>query len=111
MIPPTYPEDHLPTQIEAALAAAGWIVQLRDQTDLGAGLGVAVRKFSSAAEPLDYALFIDGALCGVIAPKPAGAASSGFADEAAPDGQARFAYIASGTELLFRDHADPAPRA
>src|SRR5437899_3292053 len=100
MMPPTYsPEDHLRTQIESALAAAGWIVQLRDQTDLGAdldaGLGVAVREFSTAAEPLDYALFIGGELCGVVAAKAAGAASSGFADEAAPEGQARFAYIAS----------------
>jgi type I restriction enzyme, R subunit len=27
------------------------------------------------------------------------------------DGQVRFEYVASGTETLFRDHADPAPRS
>jgi type I restriction enzyme, R subunit len=26
-------------------------------------------------------------------------------------GQVRFEYVASGTEILFRDHADPAPRS
>jgi len=116
-----HPEDQLRTQIDAALAAAGWIVQSRDPMDPGAGLGVAVQEFSTTSGPVDYALFVEGALCGVIAAKPAGAALSGFADEAArdiadgpghlvrPDGQARFEYIASSSELLFRDHADPAP--
>jgi hypothetical protein len=27
------------------------------------------------------------------------------------EGQVRFEYVASGTEILFRDHADPAPRS
>jgi len=116
-------EDHLRTQIDAALAAAGWIVQPRDQMELGAGLGVAVQEFSTASGPVDYALFVASDLCGVIAAKPAGAPLSSFADEAArdiadvpghavrPEGQARFEYVASSNELLFRDHADPAPRA
>jgi type I restriction enzyme R subunit len=136
MMPPTYSpdseasfsercshEDHLRTQIEAALAAAGWIVQPHAEVDPGAGLGVAVREFPIASGPVDYALFVGSDLCGVIAAKPAGAAPSGFADEAGrdiadgpghlvrPEGQTRFAYIASSSELLFRDHADPAPRA
>jgi type I restriction enzyme R subunit len=118
-----HPEDQLRAQIDASLAAAGWIVQPSDHMDLDAGLGVAVQEFSTASGPVDYVLFVGGALCGVIAAKPSGAASSGFADEAArdiadgpghlvrPDGQARFEYIASSSELLFRDHADPAPRA
>jgi type I restriction enzyme, R subunit len=90
--------------------------------DLGAGLGVAVREFSTAAGPVDYALFVGSALCGVIAAKSAGTASSSPADEPARDiadvpghllrreGQARFEYVASNSELLFRDHADPVPR-
>ena len=48
---------------------------------------------------------------------------SGFADQAARylgsvpghlvrrEDQLRFEYVASGTEILFRDHADPAPRS
>jgi len=117
------PEDHLRAQIDASLAAAGWIVQPGDQLDLGAGLGVAVQEFSTASGPVDYALFVGSELCGVIAASPADTIWSGFADEAARDiadvpgdlvrrpGQARFEYFASSSELLFRDHADPAPRA
>ena len=109
-------------QIDASLTAAGWIVQPRDQTDLDAGLGVAVREFSTGSGPPDYALFVEGALCGVIAANPAGT-TSGPAEQPARDiadvpghlvrreGQARFEYVASSSELLFRDHADPAPRA
>jgi type I restriction enzyme, R subunit len=112
----------LRTQIDATLAAAGWIVQPRDQTDLGAGLGVAVREFSTASGPVDYALFVGSDLCGVIAAKPADTTLSGFTDASARDiadvpghlvrreGQARFEYVASSGELLFRDHADPAAR-
>jgi type I restriction enzyme, R subunit len=94
-----HPEDQLRTQIDASLAAAGWIVQSPGQMDLGAGLGVAVREFSTASGPVDYALFVSGDLCGVIETKPAG------------KGPARFEYVATNSELLFRDHADPAPRS
>src|SRR5690348_2011683 len=55
--------------------------------------------------------------------KPEGTTLSGFSDQAARymagvpehpvrrEGQVRFEYVASGTEILFRDHADPAPRS
>ena len=55
--------------------------------------------------------------------KAGGHALSGFADQAARymggapehlvrrEGQVGFKYVASGTEILFREHADPAPRS
>jgi type I restriction enzyme R subunit len=55
--------------------------------------------------------------------KPEGTTLSGFADRAARymenvpehlarrEGQVRFEYVASGTKILFRDHADRAPRS
>jgi type I restriction enzyme, R subunit len=91
--------------------------------NLGAGLGVAVREFSTTSGPVDYALFVGRALCGVIEAKPAGTTLSGFSDQAArymadvpehlirQEGQVRFEYVASSSETLFRDHADPAPRS
>jgi type I restriction enzyme R subunit len=91
--------------------------------DLDAGPGVAVREFPTASGPVDYALFVGGDLCGVIEAKPVGTALSGSVDPAVRDaadvaehlwrreGQVRFAYVASSSELLFRDHADPAPRS
>jgi hypothetical protein len=90
--------------------------------NLGAGLGVAVREFATGIGPVDYALFVDRTLCGVLEAKPEGTTLSGFSDEAGRyigsvperlvrrEGQVRFGYLASSTEILFRDHADPAPR-
>jgi len=98
-------------------------VQSREHMNRNAGLGVAVREFPTASGPVDYALFVGGTLCGVVEAKPEGTTLSGFADQAARylgsvpghlvrrEGQLRFEYVASGTEILFRDHADPAPRS
>src|SRR5271169_5299306 len=109
--------------IDSQLAEAGWLVQSRDQMNRSAGVGVAVREFATAAGPVDYALFVGRALCGVVEAKPEGTTLSGFSDQAARymgsvpehlvrrEGQVRFEYVASGTEILFRDHADPAPRS
>jgi type I restriction enzyme R subunit len=99
------------------------LVQSRDQMNLGAGLGVAVREFATGIGPIDYALFVDRTLCGVLEAKPNGTTLSGFSDKAERytgsvpqrlvrrEGQVRFEYVASGTEIPFRDHADPAPRS
>ena len=98
-------------------------MQSREEMNRSAGIGVALREFPTASGPVDYALFVGGTLCGVIEAKPEGTTLSGFADQAARymgsvpghlvrrRGQVRFEYVASGTEILFRDHADPAPRS
>jgi type I restriction enzyme R subunit len=99
------------------------VVQSREQMNLGAGLGVAVREFATASGPVDYGLFVGRTLCGVVEAKPEGTTLSGFSDQATrymgsmpgqlvrQGGQVRFEYVASGTEILFRDHTDPAPRS
>lgn len=101
----------------------GWVVQSRDELNLAAGVGVAIREFATKSGPVDYALFVDKKFCGVIEAKAAGVTLSGFSDQAtryitdAPDylgtdpSQRRFEYVASETEILFRDLADPAPRS
>jgi type I restriction enzyme R subunit len=118
-----HPEDRARETIDAQFAAAGWVVQSRDQMNLGAAAGVAVREFATGIGPVDYALFVDRTLCGVLEAKPDGTTLSGFSEKAeryigsVPDhlarreGQVRFEHVASGTEILFRDHADPAPRS
>ena len=109
--------------IDGQLVEAGWLVQSRERMNRSAGLGVAVREFPTISGPVDYALFVGGTLCGVVEAKPEGTTLSGFSDQAARymggvpehlvrrEGQVRFEYVASGTEILFRDHADPAPRS
>jgi type I restriction enzyme R subunit len=118
-----HPEDHARKQIDASLAAAGWLVQSRAQMNLGAAFGIAVREFPTGSGPVDYALFVGRDLCGVIEAEPAGTTLSGFSEQAAryisdvPEhlirraGQVRFEYVTSDNETLFRDHADPAPRS
>jgi len=118
-----HPEDKARSEIDARLAVCGWLVQSRDDMDLSAGPGVAVREFATASGPVDYALFVDRRFCGVIEAKPAGTTLSGFSDQAAryiagaPEflgvdpRQRRFEYVASDTETLFRDLADPEPRS
>jgi type I restriction enzyme R subunit len=116
-----HPEDKARSLIDRQLGSSGWLVQSKAEMNLGAGLGVAVREFQTASGPVDYALFVGRKLCGVIEAKPAGTTLSGFSDQAAryiaevpkhlvrEERQVRFEYVGSGTELLFRDHADPDP--
>jgi hypothetical protein len=42
---PNAPEQRARQQIDAALAAAGWAVQNRDEVNLAASRGVAIREF------------------------------------------------------------------
>ncbi|PYE99909.1 type I restriction enzyme R subunit [Rhodopseudomonas faecalis] len=116
-----HPEDKARSSIDRRLVGCGWLVQSREDMNLGAGPGVAVREFQTASGPVDYALFVGRRLCGVIEAKAGGTTLSGFAEQAEryiadlpkhlirEEGQVRFEYVASATETLFRDHADPAP--
>jgi type I restriction enzyme R subunit len=116
-----HPEDRARSLVDRRLSACGWLVQNRDELNLGAGLGIAVREFQTASGPVDYALFVGRRLCGVIEAKAEGVTLSGFAEQAAryiadmpsalvhAEGQVRFEYVASASETLFRDHADPDP--
>ncbi len=118
-----HPEDRSRAEIDAKLAACGWVVQNRPEMNLSAGPGVAVREFATTAGPVDYALFVDRTFCGVIEAKAAGITLSGFSEQAsgylsgAPNHlpgspeQRRFEYVASDTETIFRDLADPEPRS
>jgi type I restriction enzyme R subunit len=116
-----HPEDKARSLIDRRLVACGWLIQSKGEMNLGAGLGVAVREFQTASGPVDYGLFVGRKLCGVIEAKAEGTTLSGYSEQAAryiadvpkhlvrEEGQVRFEYVASGTETLFRDHADPDP--
>ena len=91
--------------------------------NLSAGTSVAIPEFATAPGSVDYALFVDKRFCGVVEAKPAGTTLNGFSEKAAryiadaPDflgggpHQRRLEYVASDTEALFRDLADPEPRS
>jgi type I restriction enzyme R subunit len=117
------PEEKARQHIDQLLKAAGWIVQHRDQLNLRAGLGVAVREFPLESGFADYLLFVDGKAAGAIEAKPAGTTLSGVAEQSGkyitslpptiPHVQLPlpFAYESTGTETFFRDIRDPEPRS
>lgn len=116
------PEDEARRTIDEQLEAAGWIVQSRDEVNVAAGLGVAVRDRRGMADP-DYLLFVASKACGTYEAKKDGHTLTGVEgqssryEESIPDGAAtwglplRFAYEGTRHELQFTDRADPEPRS
>jgi type I restriction enzyme, R subunit len=113
------PEQKARKDIDHLLSSAGWAVQNRDEINLGACLGVAVREYPTNIGPVDYALFVDRKAIGVIEAKPAGTTLSGVAVQSEGYGHnfpdtvqhyilpLPFAYESTGVETFFRDERDP----
>lgn len=115
--------------IDRQLAAAGWSVQDRKGLNLFAGPGIAVRE--SIMKPghgrVDYLLYVDKKVVGVIEAKPMGTPLSGVEWQSAmyatglpesvrkraldPEGKLPFVFEASGTETHFTNGFDPDPRS
>jgi type I restriction enzyme R subunit len=68
------PEQVARKEIDRLLKGAGWIVQSRDEINLGAGRGIAIREFklTEGFGFADYLLYVDGAAVGVLEAKPQG---------------------------------------
>ncbi|WP_202869113.1 DEAD/DEAH box helicase family protein [Kribbella antibiotica] len=115
--------------IDRQLDAAGWVVQDKKDLNLFAGQGIAVREVVMKAGHgrVDYLLYVDKAVVGVIEAKPVGTTLSGvewqsamYADglpadvrlaAKAKDGRLPFVFEASGIETHFTNGFDPEPRA
>lgn len=128
-------DDRLPAEararklIDEQLNAAGWLVQDRKDLNLFAGPGIAVREVIMAAGHgrVDYLLYVDKKVVGVIEAKPVGTTLSGVEWQSAmyatglPEahvkraitiaGRLPFVFEASGTETHFTNGYDPSPRA
>lgn len=118
------PEQLARDKIDAQLAAAGWVVQLKKKIDFSAGLGVAVREYQTSVGPADYILFVEGKPVGVIEAKPETAGHHITAVESQTEGYAsaqlkwvkaseplRFLYEATGVITRFTEARDPKPRS
>ncbi|MGW9467370.1 type I restriction endonuclease subunit R [Cellulosimicrobium funkei] len=115
--------------IDAQLQAAGWFVQDGKALNLFAGTGVAVREVVMAQGHgrVDYLLYVDKRVVGVIEAKPEGTTLSGVEWQSAmyatglPEahrkravvhhGRLPFVFEASGSETHFTNGYDPDPRA
>lgn len=110
------PEEKAREIIDSNLQGSGWRIQ--DYTDRNISLpGVAVREFPTKGrrEPVDYALFIEGEMVGIIEAKSAGTMltpveqqSGGYADNLF-EGSHRpvFIYESTGDQTRFCDRRDP----
>ncbi|MCM2270173.1 MAG: restriction endonuclease subunit R, partial [Thermoanaerobaculia bacterium] len=69
--PPHGPEAAAREQIDAQLVDAGWVIQDRDEVNLAAGRGVAIRELKMAAGHgfADYLLYVDGQAVGALEAK------------------------------------------
>lgn len=120
-----HPEQRARQQIDAALAGAGWVVQDRDDANLTAGRGIAIREFRMRPEHgfADYLLFVDGQPVGAFEAKPEGYALTGVElqvrrySEGLPDSLEApyrplpFLYLGNGVETKFANLFDPHPRS
>jgi type I restriction enzyme, R subunit len=111
-------------EIDADLAAAGWIVQNKDDLDLTAGRGIAVREF--AMKPnfgfADYLLYVDRKAAGAVEAKPTGTLTGVEAQSAEyaaglPDNLPAhrrplpFLFQSNGSVTFFTNGLDPVPRS
>jgi type I restriction enzyme R subunit len=112
-------------KIDADLRSAGWIIQDRSEMNLAAGSGVAVREVPMGDGRVDYLLYLNQRIVGVIEAKPAGTTlaevhlqAMRYASSLTPGqklnavlakGVLPFVYEASSTELYFSNHFDPEP--
>jgi type I restriction enzyme R subunit len=115
--------------IDRQLTQAGWRVQDKRSLNLFAGQGIAVPEVVMKAGHgrVDYLLYVDRAVVGVIEAKPVGTTLSGVEWQSAMyadglpadvrlaartrDGRLPFVFEASGTETQFTNGFDPEPRA
>lgn len=116
------PEQIARDEIDIQLRACGWLVQDKARINLNAGLGVAVREYSTSIGPADYALFVDLKPIGIVEAKreKEGERLSVHEDQAEGYASARlryldnqqlpFVYLSTGTITRFIDFRDPKPR-
>ncbi|HEY5550734.1 MAG TPA: DEAD/DEAH box helicase family protein, partial [Opitutaceae bacterium] len=121
-MPELTPEQSARVQIDAMLAAAGWLVQDYRQLNLGAARGIALREVPLKSGRCDYLLLVDRKPLGIVEAKKVGTRLSPVADQSEfygenlPDffqttGMLPFLYESTGVETFFRDERDPHPRS
>ncbi|MCC7164565.1 MAG: DEAD/DEAH box helicase family protein [Anaerolineae bacterium] len=117
------PEELARQKIDAMLVAAGWTIQNKNQINLGASLGVAVREYPvQNIGEADYLLFVDRKPVGVVEAKPEGFTLGAVHEQtekyqtATPANLPQvklplpFGYESTGSETRFTDLRDPDPR-
>tara|TARA_R110000751_G_scaffold126574_4_gene228506 strand:+ start:7613 stop:10477 length:2865 start_codon:yes stop_codon:yes gene_type:complete len=119
------PEQIARDKIDKMLREAGWLVQSKNEIDLSAGKGVALRETNTVSGSADYMLFVDRRPVGVIEAKKEEEGqrllmveeqSVRYSKEPIKigsfilDNEKSFVYESTGTITRFTDYRDPKPR-
>jgi type I restriction enzyme, R subunit len=119
------PERRARRIIDASLTVAGWNIQDRDEVNLAAGRGVAVREvpLEGTRGYADYVLFVDRKAVGVLEAKPEGYTLGGVELQVEkyskglpawldpPIVPLPFLYLSTGADTRFTNLLDPEPRS
>ncbi len=117
------PEQSARQTIDAMLTDAGWVIQSRNDLNLSAGRGVAVREFHLKTGYADYLLIVDRKAIGAIEAKAAGTTLSGIEAQSEkystgliepPQAWRKplpFLYESTGVETYVTNGLDPDPRS
>jgi type I restriction enzyme R subunit len=116
-------EERARDRIDEQLLACGWLIQSKNQINLNAGIGVAVREYQTDVGPADYVLFVDKKPIGLIEAKREeegvrltmhehqsreyAASKLKYLD----NDPLEFAYESTGEVTRFTDYRDPKPRS
>ena len=116
------PEAKARQMIDAKLEQSGWVIQDNTHIYRHAALGVAVREYPTNTGPVDYALFVDGNLAGVVEAKrdemgenisavesQSGRYARSSYKYAPAESRVRFIYEATGELTYFTDRDDIKP--
>ncbi|MFC1758307.1 DEAD/DEAH box helicase family protein [Planctomycetota bacterium] len=117
------PEEHARQNIDQQLELCGWIIQDVSDMNIMAGLGVAVREFPLVTGEVDYGLYVDGQVIGVIEAKKEGHSLTGVETQSGKYAKGLppnvphymlplpFAYESTGILTRFTSRLDPFPRS
>jgi len=117
------PEQIARDHIDELLKVSGWIVQSKQQINLNAGIGVAVREYQTDIGPADYVLFVEKKPVGVIEAKreDQGVKLTSVEDQSSQYAVSKlkylnndplpFVYESTGELTRFTDYRDPKPRS
>jgi len=98
------PEGKARQRIDKDLIQAGWIIQNKNQINLSAGLGIAVREYQTDSGPADYILFVDKKPVGVIEAKrpEEGVRLTSHEDQTSKYAESHLKWFVNSKPLRFR---------
>ncbi|HEY4786474.1 MAG TPA: DEAD/DEAH box helicase family protein, partial [Bacteroidales bacterium] len=122
-MPNQNPEQIARDNIDKQLLDTNWVIQNKNDINLSAGIGIAVREYLTDIGPADYVLFVERKPVGIIEAKreEEGVHLIAHEDQSRDYAESKlkylnnqplpFVYESTGTITRFTDYRDPKPRS